>query len=267
MLYRVMLAIGGKASAVVGGPVFVIVFMCGGDLNFIAPYSHELSHGLALSTAYIVCFLRYVASRGWKQRGTGLASAGVFLGRTFLTKTEVFLALSGAIITGTLVEAWVKQRRGTDTCAALAVLTTAALVSIAPAVLLFSRPMTLSSAVEAVTSSWHPLLESAIRERLRALDFYRRMLGTRHPLTSLTTFVTWFAWSSAILATAYGAARRQLPTGFRPGDIASLLFVATTASGFAVAAERSAGGSMRRTNRSRCSAPNRFGTVASASSC
>ncbi|NOT27201.1 MAG: hypothetical protein HOP16_13980 [Acidobacteria bacterium] len=63
MLYKLLMEIGGRASAIVGGLIFVVVFWCAqlsatGNFNFITPYSHELTHGIALSTA---CVLASVA--------------------------------------------------------------------------------------------------------------------------------------------------------------------------------------------------------------
>ena len=237
MLYRVLLAIGGRASAVVGGLVFVTIFACAqlsfvGNYNFITPYSHDLTHGLVLSTACVLCFRRHIAGDG----RLALALAGLLLGLTFLTKTEVFVAISGAIVIGTLANAWVTRRRPSETCAALAVLVAAALVPVAVAVLLFSRTMPLPGAVAAVMSPWHPLLDSAIRQRLTSLYYYRFTFGTLDLRTSLETLAGWSAWYGAVLATAYFAARRRLLTPLPPGDAASLLFVAAVASGIAIMA-------------------------------
>lgn len=234
MLYRVLLAIGGRVSAVVGGLVFVIVFAClqlstVGNFNFITPYSHELTHGLALSTACILCFRKYLAGNG----RMALASVGVLLGLTFLTKAEVFVAISGAIVIGMLADAWVMRQRATKACVALAVLVAAALVPVAAAVLLFSQTMPVPRAIEAVMSPWHPLLDSDIRQRLTSLYYYRSTLGTLDLQTSLEAFLIWSVWSGAVLGVGYRAARRQLMARFPPGDAASLLLVAAVVSGIA----------------------------------
>jgi 4-amino-4-deoxy-L-arabinose transferase-like glycosyltransferase len=62
------------------------------NYNFVAPYSHELTHGMALSVGMILCLSQYSLKR--KRRWAALA--GLLFGLTFLTKPEVFVAAAAA---------------------------------------------------------------------------------------------------------------------------------------------------------------------------
>src|SRR4030095_13270264 len=63
--------------------------------NFVSPYSHELTHGVALSIGMILSLRAY-----WQKRLAGMAfTAGLLLGFVFLTKVEVFIAAFAAAVT------------------------------------------------------------------------------------------------------------------------------------------------------------------------
>src|SRR3954469_2661279 len=68
MLHRLIARIADEVAATVGTCAFLLVLAIGqpgpiGNYNFITPYSHEMTHGLALSVAAIVCLVRFVETR------------------------------------------------------------------------------------------------------------------------------------------------------------------------------------------------------------
>lgn len=75
--------------------VFELLFAYGqylrvGNYNFMAPYSHELTHGILLSLASLLCARYWITTRKlyWSLIG------GVAVGLVFLTKPEIFLAVA-----------------------------------------------------------------------------------------------------------------------------------------------------------------------------
>ena len=77
-----------------------------GNYNFICPYSHEATHGMALSVAMLVCLRSAFADR----RRIAWALGGVCFGLTLLTKPEIGLAAAAAAAAG-IGGVWLTARR------------------------------------------------------------------------------------------------------------------------------------------------------------
>ena len=98
VLFRLLRFWSSRAAAFLATGTFVALFAFAqytgiGNYNFICPYSHELVHGLLLALLTLICFFKYV-------NGTGRSFSliiGFLLGVVFLTKVEVFVALTGAL--------------------------------------------------------------------------------------------------------------------------------------------------------------------------
>jgi len=92
LLFHLLRAVSSRAAATVACATFLALFAFAeflyGNHNWMAPYSHELTHGIALS------LLAIVATRSWlvAGRARALAAAGLLTGLVFLTKAEVFVA-------------------------------------------------------------------------------------------------------------------------------------------------------------------------------
>lgn len=93
MLYGAAARLSGRLAATAVGTVFMLVFAFGqyvgiANYNWIAPYAHELTHGVALGLASLLALDR------WRRTGsTGLAAlAGLALGLAALTRIEPFAA-------------------------------------------------------------------------------------------------------------------------------------------------------------------------------
>jgi hypothetical protein len=78
---------------------FLAVFAFGqytliGNYNYVCPYRHEITHGMALGLAELICLVRFAETR----RTLWLTSAAIWLGLVGITKLEMFLpAISAAI--------------------------------------------------------------------------------------------------------------------------------------------------------------------------
>jgi hypothetical protein len=100
LIYRRFLAATDHwtATTICLGIVLVFAFneySVVGNYNYIAPYSHELFHGLALSILPIALLADWITKR---QIRYALA-AGFCFGLVFLTKPDVFLALTAGVVT------------------------------------------------------------------------------------------------------------------------------------------------------------------------
>jgi hypothetical protein len=186
LLYKVFLAIADRVSATLACLTFIAIFGFGqlsdaGNYNFIAPYAHELTHGVILSVAALYAFIRYVRS--------GLlmaaATAGVLIGLVFLTKPEVFVAGAPAIGIGlALAPRVVPRLQQRSVAAVLGCAMLGFLVVWAVAFALLSLTMPPGRAFTAIVA-WPPV----INPRVLSLPFYRRMSGFDHPLGSLRTML------------------------------------------------------------------------------
>ena len=110
MLYAILREIGSTLSATIACVVFVLLFAFGnlvpnGNYNFMAPYSHDLTHGLLLAVAALFCLLRYHARR----QVIWIAAMGLTVGLMFLTKLEVVLAGGASAVTGLALTLWAER--------------------------------------------------------------------------------------------------------------------------------------------------------------
>ncbi|MEM8961862.1 MAG: hypothetical protein AAGD38_10300 [Acidobacteriota bacterium] len=91
LIRRIAEWLGGLWVAAAAGVVFLIVFAFArylptGNYNWVTPYTHEITHGLALALAAL-----FVLTTAQRQRDAWLA--GVLAGLVLLTKLEVAVAL------------------------------------------------------------------------------------------------------------------------------------------------------------------------------
>ena len=112
LIYRRFLAATDRwtATTVCLGIVLVFAFSqytVVGNYNFMAPYSHELFHGLVLSILAAAFLSDWVS----KQKIRYAFAAGFCFGLVFLTKPEVFLALAFSVIAACALS-FVTHRQG-----------------------------------------------------------------------------------------------------------------------------------------------------------
>ena len=184
MLYALLVSIADRWAATVALLVFALLFssiqlLPVANYNFLTPYSHEMTHGLALSLLGLWSIGRY--------RGTGaarwVAVGGAAVGLAFLTKVEIFAA--GAAGTGlALLFAIADRTRSAGlTGGARLGLTfaVAAVLPVAAAWLALSTQMSPHDAAGGVLGGWTHLLNHEAVE----LDFYRRGMGLLDPRHSI----------------------------------------------------------------------------------
>ena len=104
MIWALFRAAGGRASATVACLSFVSLFLTGqfvdvANYNWICPYSHEITHGIALSLLAMLCVTSFAVRRDIRL----IWVSGIALGMTFLTKVEVFVAAAPVVTGGMLL--------------------------------------------------------------------------------------------------------------------------------------------------------------------
>jgi hypothetical protein len=170
------------------------------NYNFVTPYHHHQTHGLALSLAMIAAF-----AAAWRHSGpAGLrwsGLAGLCLGGVFLTKLELFVPAAAAAALGLMLPRG--RDRGPRAVAFAAGCTALPLVFF---VLLAAR-MPASLALTGLLGNW-----AHLGGGLLADPFYRHGAGLDHPLANLGAAAGAFL-VIALLAAALLGLDRLLPAG------------------------------------------------------
>jgi hypothetical protein len=203
LLYWLFKLAGGRVAAATAGVLFLTVFACGqmidiGNYNFICPYSHELTHGTALSLAALAGLVWYQ-----RRRWSGcLALVGVLLGLVFLTKIEVFLPAGVAVATGLGVTLWAERPSSWRLLglAALFLSGTVAPVGIALSLLVMRMPA--AEALRGTFASW----ASVFTLDLASIRFYRAGMGLLDPAASVHAMLVCTGWYVAFFGPLAGLA-------------------------------------------------------------
>jgi len=166
------------------------------NYNFVCPYSHEMTHGLLLALAALAASWR-IPRRGH----TAAAVAGLLLGLVLLTKVELTIAATAAVVASVV---WLSRgERPTTLATRIACLAAAAAVPPLVAVALLAQHMSWSEAFAGCFGGWR----MATAPEIRDLDFYRRGLGTLHLADSLALLADSAARWAIFLAAAYALER------------------------------------------------------------
>ena len=188
LFYQILLLISNRSTATIGCITFLVLFAFPqfigfGNYNFVCPYSHESTHGIALSLLGIWC-LRIYLSRHWI---LPIAGAGILLGLAFLTTAEISLAAFLAMAAGLGLLLW-QEQPGVDRSIRIVGLfagCTAIPPVIALALLCFKMPP--SQAFVGVLGSW----TSVFSGKVISLKFYRDVMGTSNITASVEAILRW----------------------------------------------------------------------------
>jgi len=195
LLHRLLEPVSDAFTATAAGLTFVAVFAFGhvtavGNYNFIAPYCHEMTHGLLFALVAFACLARH--------DGTGhpmaAAVAGAALGLVFLTKPEPFVAAAPACAV------WLATRR--RRVVVVGAFVGGAVVPPLLAVALLSRSMPAAVALRGALGSWPWVMGG----QASSLAFYRLIMGTQDLGASLRAMAWSLAGYGALLAPAVALA-------------------------------------------------------------
>ncbi|MCL2640469.1 MAG: glycosyltransferase family 39 protein, partial [Phycisphaerales bacterium] len=181
LLHEIVRVVSARSTAAIVCVFFLVVFGFGkllttANFSFIAPYSHEATHGFVLALAAIYCFIRYLRSlhNGW------MAAVGLCTGLVFLTKPESFVALAGFLFLAVIAMRWAMGRAFRLTIV-LPLLIIFATLPIAIAVVYLASYMPFSEAWHGTLGSWTFLSNST----LTSGQFFSHWMGFQDPANRL----------------------------------------------------------------------------------
>jgi len=193
-----------------------------GNYNFVTPYSHEATHGLALSMMVLLVVHQAIATRRVGLNGV----AGILFGLLLLTKPELPAAVGVAVLI-----AWVGasqlSKKDRHTVGRMAVVFAAAAI-LAPAsfFMYFRRYMNDPAAFRGVFAAWVSAFNITIVEN----PFYRTGMGLDHSarnaglmLLMFIAFLCFVVLATLISTRMTGAPQRSLERK----DIGRMVLVAT----------------------------------------
>jgi hypothetical protein len=202
------LARRGAAGGRLGPTVAAIAFLAlcafaqrtpSSSFNFVAPYSHEATHGFMLAVAAVLAALRF----GSTARARWAALAGALAGLAFLTKPESFVAAFGA---SAACLGMALVRPATRSLAARATTAYAAGLLLPPSVAfaLLCLGLPAGAAWTALRGSWVYLG----RPELTALPYFAWSMGTDDVPQNLKTIAGAAGLQMLVLGPALAAAAR-----------------------------------------------------------
>jgi hypothetical protein len=200
-----------------------------GNYNFATPYSHEATHGLALSVAMLVSLYRGLITA----RSRWFAAAGLAFGLINLTKPEVIVAAAVAVVAGAAAVVWARVHDPRWLVGRLSVFAAAAAVPPLMFFGFFVHHMSAGDAARAVLGAWAALNPGVVTNA-----FYLAGSGLDAPLSSAARMLLAFGGFLLLLAGGVLAASLQrgrivfagiaFAAASRPGSLRALPLIALT---------------------------------------
>lgn len=175
LFWRVARRIADRLTAWMAAAVFLSIFGFGAlvplrNANYVCPYSHEMTHGVALSALLLYVFADWIdRPRSWRLFATGLVAGAIFL-----TKAEFTLAAGVALPLGIVTAGYVSKRGWRRVGGDLLIALGGALVLPLVAFGLFALHRPPTEALAATSGSIQHVWNSG----LATSHFYRFMMGT-----------------------------------------------------------------------------------------
>jgi hypothetical protein len=195
LLYAILRRFASEAATVMGCLSFLLLFGFGNfvgfsNYNYLTPYAHGLTHGMALLLAGLWAQLRWVDA----MRARWLIVTGAVMGLCVLTKPEIAFS---AVITYPacimLAPAPLRHR-----LKSLCILACAGVLSFMLVFCMMLLNTPLPDAVRGTFGSYVHALDPQITQT----KFYRFGLGTEHPLRSLSKVFVWCSYYARFLVPA-----------------------------------------------------------------
>ena len=188
LLYQILTLISNRSTATIGCITLLLLFAFPqfigiGNYNFVCPYSHELTHGIALSLLGIWCLRIHLRSHALLP----IAGAGLLLGLVFLTAAEMSLAACLAMITGLALTLWQERPGPARVIRVAGLFVGCAIVPPLIAFALLCLKMSPSQAFVGVLGSW----TSVFSGNVVSLKFYRNVMGTSNTTASVEAILCW----------------------------------------------------------------------------
>ena len=174
-----------------------------GNYNFIAPYCHEAVHGVFLSILALVFLSQWLT----RERLGFAFAAGLCAGLVFLTKPEVFAALSFAVASAFILFAVTKGRAYFKFAArSVLVLLLAAAIPFLSFAIYFHQFESWTESLRAAGYAWVPLFHKGVAGG----PYYRWCLGLDTPGFHIVAMLKQFAAVVGIVAIFSWVFRRKM---------------------------------------------------------
>jgi 4-amino-4-deoxy-L-arabinose transferase-like glycosyltransferase len=196
LIYRRFVAATDVLTATTICLGIVLVFAFGqysniGNYNYIAPYSHEVLHGLLLSICAVVLLSDWLV----KEKICYAFAAGFCSGLGFLTKPDVFVALAATCIVAFIIF-FVTRRRINFAAKSLAAFLFAGMIPSLGFFLYFFSVENLRESLRSVIFGWLPLFQTAIAKN----PYYQWCMGFDRPFTHLREIAVHFLFVAIAVA-------------------------------------------------------------------
>ena len=201
---------------------FIVLFALGkhfnlGSYNYVAPYSHELVHGVSLAFAAIYFFKLFIK----EQKPVRAFLTGLFTGLVLLAKMEIALALIMAVCAGFAILLLKKERRGPEGAfKPFGLFIAGAALPVIAFIGYFSVYMGVAGAVRSVFSSWTVVAGTGIASS----RFYMAVTGMDNLAVNIKGMITAASWYLLLLVPLLiNYLLRKSPLAVRYGGIAAFI--------------------------------------------
>ncbi len=201
LLYQIFLHIAGRIPATLSCLTFLGLFAFAqfvsiGNYNWVCPYSHGMTHGVALSLLSLYLLLNFARSC----RYVWIGSSGFVLGLVFLTKTEIFLAVLIGSIAGIAALFWLRRSGWKSLLMTLLIWVTFIILPILICFILLSFEMPPGDSLYATMGMLPHMLNTESTLNL----FSKWSLGTSNTLESVIIILKWIGWYALVFLPACG---------------------------------------------------------------
>ena len=227
LLYRLLREISNRLAATTACVVFLGLFAfvqygALGNFNYVCPYRHEVTHGMALALAVLSLLAAYMRrARLWLIAGMGFCT-----GLLALTKAEFFVAVSLALAVSFVLMAWHDRPPLRLVLRGSIVFILAAGIPILASFGLLVLAMPASEAFRGLLGSWPATFDEAFRSS----QFVKYGMGTDDLLANSNLLMDWTGHYAVVFGAAAMVSLMLRTRGwFRPAASAGLvvLFLAS----------------------------------------
>jgi hypothetical protein len=188
LLYRLVAATVDPTAALFAGLTFVALFVFNqyivvGNYNWIAPYSHEMTHGIALALLALFWLKRFL------ECGSARSAllTGICLGLVLLTKVEIGLAAGVAVVGGFVLGIISTRAQGHNPVKLIACFALGTSFPAFAAISLLALAMPLKTALIGTLGSFFYLFHS----QHSTLPFFAAGTGFLNPIESVASQLRW----------------------------------------------------------------------------
>ncbi|MFQ5465734.1 MAG: glycosyltransferase family 39 protein, partial [Thermodesulfobacteriota bacterium] len=215
---------GGRGPAAAACAVFLALFAFAqyywtGNFNFMAPYSHELTHGTLIALAGIYALARYLERRA----PVFIFAVGLAAGLALLTKLEVTLGVAGAATTGLALVLWTERPRRARLARILALFLAGLFIPVLFFVVYLGQTLGVGAALRGIFGSWLIVTGTDVS----AGKFQRDVMGTSDVAGNILRMLYVTLWYLALLVpVAVGYLLRRSPFIKAYGPVLSFVVTA-----------------------------------------